>query len=73
MAHTNIISEVDGTIWKVLVQMGDKVTADTPVALVESMKMEIPVLASDDGVVVEVFLAVGDPVAEGQAVLAIRV
>ena len=73
MAHIRINSEVAGTIWKVLVEVGDKVAVDTPVALVESMKMEIPVLASADGVFVEVFLKAGDPVAEDQAVLAVEV
>ena len=72
MAATNILSEVAGSVWKILVEVGDTVAANTPVALIESMKMEVPVLASDDGVVVEIYLKVGDTVAEGQAVLAIR-
>lgn len=73
MADTKILSEVAGSVWKVLVNVGDTVTTNTTVALIESMKMEVPVLASDDGVVVEIYLAVGDMVAEGQPVLAIRV
>ncbi len=72
MADTKILSEVTGSIWKILVNVGDRVAANTPVALIESMKMEVPVLASDDGVVVEIYLKVGDTVTEGQAVLAIR-
>lgn len=72
MADTKVLSEVAGSVWKVLVKVGDRVAANTQVALIESMKMEVPVLASDDGVVVEIYLAVGDTVAEGQAVLAIR-
>ena len=72
MAQAKIVSEVAGSIWKILVEVGDQVTTDTTVALVESMKMEIPVLATDDGVVIEIFLSPGDSVAEGQAVLAIQ-
>ncbi|OGA22941.1 MAG: acetyl-CoA carboxylase biotin carboxyl carrier protein subunit [Betaproteobacteria bacterium RIFCSPLOWO2_02_FULL_67_19] len=72
MADTKIVSEVAGSVWKILVEVGDQVSANTPVALIESMKMEVPVLASDDGLVVEIYLAVGDSIAEGQAVLAIR-
>jgi acetyl-CoA carboxylase biotin carboxyl carrier protein len=72
MADTKVISEVTGSIWKVLVAVGDTVEADTPVILVESMKMEIPVLAPDTGVVAEVLVAVGDPVSEGQAVITLK-
>lgn len=72
MADTKVISEVTGSIWKVLVAVGDLVEADTPVILVELMKMEIPVLAPDAGVVAEVLVAVGDPVSEGQAVITLK-
>ena len=37
MADTKILSEVTGSIWKILVNVGDKVAANTPVALIESM------------------------------------
>ena len=72
MADTKVVSEVTGSIWKVLVAVGDSVEADTPVVLIESMKMEIPVLAPDAGLVTEILVAVGDPVSEGQAVVALR-
>lgn len=72
MADTKVVSEVTGSVWKVLVVVGDSVVMDTPVVLVESMKMEIPVLAPDSGVVTEILVAVGDPVSEGQAVVALK-
>lgn len=72
MADTKVVSEVTGSIWKVLVAVGDLVEADTQVILIESMKMEIPVLAPDAGVVAEILVAVGDPVSEGQAVITLR-
>lgn len=72
MADTKVVSEVTGSVWKVLVAVGDSVEMDTPVALIESMKMEIPVLAPDSGVVTEILVAVGDPVSEGQAVVALK-
>lgn len=72
MADTKILSEIAGSVWKVLVKAGDAVEADAPVVLLESMKMEIPVLAPDAGVVTEVFVAVGDAVSEGDAIAAIR-
>lgn len=72
MADTKVVSEVTGSVWKVLVAVGDSVEMDTPVVLIESMKMEIPVLAPDSGVVTEILVAVGDPVSEGQAVVALK-
>lgn len=72
MADTDVVSEVTGSVWKVLVAVGDSVEADTPVVLIESMKMEIPVLAPDAGVVTKILVAVGDPISEGQAVVALR-
>jgi biotin carboxyl carrier protein len=72
MPDTKVVSEVAGSVWKVLVAVGDKVEPDAPVLLIESMKMEIPVLAPAAAVVAEILVAVGDPVAEGQAVVTIR-
>ncbi len=72
MADTKVVSEVTGSVWKVLVAVGDSVEMDTPVLLIESMKMEIPVLAPDSGVVAEVLVAVGDPITEGQTVVTLK-
>lgn len=72
MADTTICSEIAGTVWKVFVEVGDAVEADVPLLLLESMKMEIPVVSSDPGVVVEIFVAEGDSVAQGSPVLSIR-
>jgi acetyl-CoA carboxylase biotin carboxyl carrier protein len=72
MADTKIISEVTGSVWKVLVVVGDAVETDTPVILIESMKMEIPVLAPEAGLVSEILVAVGDPITEGQAVVTLK-
>lgn len=69
MAETRVCAEIAGNVWKVLVAVGDRVEADQPVAILESMKMEIPVVASDAGVVTGVHVAVGDAVAEGDVVL----
>jgi acetyl-CoA carboxylase biotin carboxyl carrier protein len=42
-------SPMSGTLRSYLVQLGDTVTPETEVALIESMKMEIPVLAEYSG------------------------
>lgn len=72
MAAMKVVSDITGSVWKVLVAIGDSVEADTPVVLVESMKMEIPVLAPDAGVVTEILVSVGDTISEGQAVVALK-
>ena len=72
MADTTICSEITGMVWKVLVQIGDAVEADVPLLLLESMKMEIPVVSRDPGVVTEIFVVEGDSVAEGGPILSIR-
>jgi biotin carboxyl carrier protein len=72
MADVKVVSDITGSVWKVLVAIGDSVEADTPVVLVESMKMEIPVLAPDAGVVTEILVSVGDTISEGQAVVALK-
>ena len=72
MAETKVLSEINGSVWKIVVKVGDSVEEDQPLAYVESMKMEIPVLATEGGVVTEIFVAEGEPIAEGAPILAIR-
>ena len=54
-----VISPHQGKVWKVLVEPGDRISAGQAIAILESMKMEIPVLAGDDheGLVVRKVLA----------------
>ena len=54
-----------GTVWKIVVRVGDRVDEEQAVAVLESMKMEIPVEASAPGRVAEVHVAEGDVVEEG--------
>ncbi len=63
-----LTAETTGLIWQVLKQPGDQVAVDEPVAIIESMKMEIPVLASVAGRIVEVLVQKNDAVKEGQIV-----
>ena len=53
MAH-KVLSPMAGTMWKVLVKVGDTVAAGDTVAILESMKMEIPIEAEAGGRVVEI-------------------
>lgn len=69
MAQKDIPAPMRGTILEVLVSAGDTVTPGMELAIVESMKMEIPVEAESTGVVTEVLVAQGQPVEEGAPLL----
>ncbi len=62
-----ILSEVTGNVWKVLVKQGDAVEAGQTLVIVESMKMEIPVDAEAGGTV-SLFVKEGEPIEEGMRV-----
>ncbi|MFP3343072.1 urea carboxylase [Halomonas sp. SIMBA_159] len=62
-------SPVTGSLWKLLVEEGDQVKAGQPVALVESMKMEVEITAHCDGHVVRLPLSEGASIAPGQPVV----
>jgi len=49
-------------------QPGDQVESGDILVIVESMKMEIPVITEDPGTVKEILVKEKDPVAEGQVV-----
>ena len=62
---------MQGTIVKVLVAVGDTVSAGDPVVVLEAMKMENHVTADSSGTVTEVRVAVGDSVGAGDVVAVI--
>ncbi|MEQ3550167.1 biotin/lipoyl-binding carrier protein [Pseudonocardia nematodicida] len=62
-------SELPGTVLTVAVAPGDRVDAGDEVCLLESMKMEIPVLAPAAGTVTRVLVRPGDAVATGAVVV----
>ena len=57
---TVIKATMAGTLWKVLVQEGQKVSVGEEVIVLESMKMEIPIEAEVSGIVKKVHVAEGD-------------
>ncbi len=68
MAAVSIESEVTGTVWKVLVKVGSQIKQDEPLMIIESMKMEIPVESTCDGIVTELCVGAEEPIEEGQVV-----
>jgi acetyl-CoA carboxylase biotin carboxyl carrier protein len=65
MAELKVRSEIAGSVWKIEVAIGDKVGEEDPLIILESMKMEIPLLSPRAGVVREILVAEGDPIDEG--------
>jgi acetyl-CoA carboxylase biotin carboxyl carrier protein len=62
-------TEVAGSVWKVEVELGQRVAAGDALVIVESMKMEIPVEAPAAGTVTEIRVAEGDRLTEGAVVV----
>lgn len=54
-----------GKVFKVEASVGQAVKAGDPVIILEAMKMEIPVVAPQDGTVASIDVAVGDAVEAG--------
>ena len=66
-------SDIAANVWKIEVAVGDRVAADQPLAILESMKMEIPVEAPGAGMVAEIMIAEGQTIAEDQPLFRIEV
>ena len=68
---TAVRAEIPGSVWQVLVNPGDQVHAGDKLVVLETMKMETPVLAPKDGTVSIVACAQGNQVVPGQLLLAL--
>jgi acetyl-CoA carboxylase biotin carboxyl carrier protein len=68
----NIRSNMSGSLWKMVVKIGDQVEAGQEVAILESMKMEIPIVSEGSGVVEEILKNEGDFVQEDEVVMRIQ-
>ena len=68
MASYEAKSEVTGSVWKIVTSVGQTLAPGDTLMIVESMKMEIPVIAEDGGTIKAFLIEEGKSVAEGQAV-----
>ena len=71
MSHT-ISAEMVANVHSIAVEIGQRVEPTTELVLLESMKMEIPVLAEVAGVVTEIAVAAGDSIQEGDVIAIIE-
>ena len=64
-----VCAEMVANVLQLVVAQGDAVAAGDTLLILESMKMEIPVLADADGTVAEVRVTEGDVVQEGDVLV----
>jgi acetyl-CoA carboxylase biotin carboxyl carrier protein len=68
----DIEAHITGTVWKIEVKVGDQVAEGDTVAILESMKMEMPVEAEDEGTVTEIKVSEGEAVSEGDTLVVLE-
>lgn len=66
-----VAAHVPGSVWKVHVKAGERVVAGQPLVVIESMKMELSVVAPRDGIVALVMCHEGQGVSAGQSLVAL--
>jgi urea carboxylase len=67
-----VTAVTSGTVWQLNVKAGDAVKADDELLVLEAMKMEIPVLSDETGVVSEVRCVKGQTVRAGDVLLVLK-
>lgn len=69
---TEIKSQISGTVWQVLVEVGQEVEEEEDLIILESMKMEIPVSAPKNGTIKEIKVSPSQSVQEGAVLLVLE-
>jgi acetyl-CoA carboxylase biotin carboxyl carrier protein len=69
---SEVRAEMVANVWKVVAAEGDTVADGDTLVILESMKMEIPVLAEDSGMLTKMAVAEGDVVQEGDLIAIIQ-
>ena len=65
----DVPAHITGTVWKIEKQVGDAVSAGDVLVILESMKMEMPVEAPEDGKVAEIRCKETQAVSEGDVLV----
>jgi acetyl-CoA carboxylase biotin carboxyl carrier protein len=69
---SEIRAEMVANVWKVVATPGQQVQDGDTLVILESMKMEIPVLAESDGTLTKLAVAEGDVIQEGDLIAVIE-
>ena len=67
----NVEAHITGTVWKVEVEVGQEIAEGDTVVILESMKMEIPVLCETSGTVSQLAVNEGDVIQTGDLIAVI--
>ena len=70
-AAVQAVAPIVASVWKLEVAVGDRVVEGQELAVLESMKMEIPVSAPAAGEIIDLPAAIGQIVQEGEPVAVI--
>ncbi len=65
----DVAAHITGTVWKIEVKVGEKVEPGQTLVILESMKMEMPVEATEGGTVKEIRCKESQPVNEGNVLV----
>jgi biotin carboxyl carrier protein len=65
-------AEMVANVWKVVVAEGDVVSDGDTLVILESMKMEIPVLSEVDGTIAKLAVSEGDVVQQGDLIAVVE-
>jgi acetyl-CoA carboxylase biotin carboxyl carrier protein len=65
----DVPAHITGTVWKIEKKVGDQVKTGDVLVILESMKMEMPVEAPEDGKVTEIRCKEAQPVNEGDVLV----
>jgi acetyl-CoA carboxylase biotin carboxyl carrier protein len=68
----DVEAHISGTVWKVECAIGDRVEVGDTVAILESMKMEMPVESEDSGTVASILCVEGQSVSEGDVLVVLE-
>ena len=68
MADIKVQSEITGKVWAIEASVGDSLEEEDTIIVLESMKMEIPIVAPQNGSLKKILVAEGAPIMEGQDV-----
>ena len=68
----DVPAHITGTVWKIETKVGDEVKAGDVLVIIESMKMEMPVEAPEDGKVTEIRCKESQPVSEGDVLVVLK-
>jgi acetyl-CoA carboxylase biotin carboxyl carrier protein len=72
VTQKTVHAEMAGAILSIACAAGARFDAGQELLVMESMKMEIPIVADDAGIVVQIFVAEGDSVTQGQKLIVLE-